>query len=295
MPDPTPVADVPPLPPRPADGHKGTFGTVLVVAGSRNMAGAAVLCGTAALRGGAGLVQVACPAAVQAAVAAGFPSYTTFGFRGEGDGTISASAADVVVGWGKKASAVAVGPGLGQGADVTAFVRAVLHGLPNTPVVLDADGLNAVAPFTGDFRDRPGPLVVTPHPGEFARLTGLSASEVVARRESLAAEFAERFGVIALVKGAGTVVTDGRRVYRNSTGNPGMATGGTGDVLTGLIAALLGQGMAPFDAAVLGAWAHGRAGDLAAADLGQTALTSVDLLAHLAPVFRDLEAGGTRP
>lgn len=285
---PTPVNVLPRLPRRAADGHKGSYGTVLVVAGSRGMTGAAILCGRGALRAGAGLVQVACPAAVQSVVAAGCPCYTTFGIRQHADGTVGEGAAADVTGWAKAADVLAVGPGLGHTPDVAALVREVVRELPATPTVIDADGLNVLAPFADDFPGRTVPLVLTPHPGEFARLSGLSADAIRADRVKAAAGFAARFGVVVVLKGAGTVVTDGRRAYRNSTGNPGMATGGAGDVLTGTVAALLAQGLAPFDAAVLGAWVHGRAGDLAAADLGEVGLTAADLPDHLPRAFRDV-------
>ena len=285
MADATPIDVLPRWPRRKPDGHKGTYGTALIVAGSRDMAGAAVLCGRAALRGGAGLVRVACPAAVQPVVAAGSPCYMTVGLPDDAD-----AAAKQVIEAAAGADAVAVGPGLGQTAEGFAVARRVARELPGKPTVVDADGLNALAPFTPAFRGRSVPLLLTPHPGEFARLAGVSVAEVQADREKAAVSFASRFGVVLLLKGTGTVVTNGRRVYRNTTGNPGMATGGTGDVLTGLIAALLAQGLSPFDAAVLGAWAHGRTGDLAAAALGETALTAADLPDHLPAVFKELES-----
>ncbi|MBA4063549.1 MAG: NAD(P)H-hydrate dehydratase [Isosphaera sp.] len=285
-----PVCEVPQLPRRRPDGHKGTYGTVQVVAGSRGMAGAAVLAGRAALRAGAGLVRVACPSDVRHVVAAGYPCYTTAAIHQDPDGSFGDGAADEVVDLGRQADVVAVGPGLGPGAHVRGFVRAVVGGLIDTPVVLDADGLNAVAPFADPFPGRAAPLVLTPHPGEFARLTGDPAPRTPEDRLRAAVGFAARARVVLLLKGSGTLVTDGRRVFRNTTGNPGMATGGTGDVLTGVVAALVGQGLDPFDAAALGAWAHGRAGDLAAADLGQTGLTAADLLEHLPAAFRELEA-----
>ena len=285
MADVTPIDVLPPWPRRKPDGHKGTYGTALIVAGSRDMAGAAVLCGRAALRGGAGLVRVACPAGVQPVVAAGSPCYLTAGLPDDAD-----AAAKQVFELANTADAVAVGPGLGQEPDAFALARRVVRELPGKPTVVDADGLNALAPFTPAFRGRSVPLVLTPHPGEFARLAGTSVADTQADREKAAVAFAGRFGVVLLLKGTGTLVTDGRRLYRNTTGNPGMATGGTGDVLTGLIAALLTQGLSPLDAAVLGAWAHGRAGDLAAATLGETALTAADLPDYLSEVFRDLEA-----
>jgi NAD(P)H-hydrate epimerase len=285
-----PVCEVPRLPPRRPDGHKGTYGTVQVVAGSRGMAGAAVLAGRAALRAGAGLVRVACPADVRHVVAAGHPCYTTAAIHLDPDGSFGDGAAGEVVELGKRADAVAVGPGLGQAPHVPGFVRAVVGGLADTPVVLDADGLNAVAPFRDPFPGRAAPLVLTPHPGEFARLTGEAAPKTPADRLKAAAAFAARARVVLLLKGSDTVVTDGRRAYRNTTGNPGMGTGGTGDVLTGIVAALIGQGLGAFDAAALGAWVHGRAGDLAARALGQTALNATDLLDHLPSAFRELEA-----
>ncbi|MDB5307569.1 MAG: nnr 2 [Gemmataceae bacterium] len=289
--DVTPIHVLPRFPRRAADGHKGSYGKVLVVAGSRGMTGAAILCGRGALRAGAGLVQVACPVGVQPVVAAGCPCYTTFGIRQHVDGAFGDGAAADVAEWGRAADVLAIGPGLGHAPDAVALVQDVVYELPRTPTVIDADGLNALAPFTGAFKDRPVPLILTPHPGEFSRLSGVAVHEIQARREAAAADFAARFGVVLLLKGSGTIVTDGRRVYRNSTGNPGMATGGTGDVLTGVIAALLGQHLSPFDAAVLGAWAHGKAGDLAAADLGRTGLTAADLPEYLPYVFRELEAG----
>ena len=256
------VLDVPRLPPRRGDSHKGDYGRVLVVAGSRGFCGAAVLCGRGALRGGAGLVTVACPRDVQDVVAAGDPCYMTFATTGR--------ASDL-----PKADVVAVGPGLGLPAGE--FVRDLLAHFAG-PVVIDADALAALTP--GSFA-RSVPAVLTPHPGEFARLVGRPVAGVQADREGSAVAFARAEGVVLLLKGSGTVVTDGVRVYTNTTGNPGMATGGCGDVLTGLIAALLGQGLPPFEAAALGAWAHGRAGDLAAVRVGEVSLTAVDLLDHL--------------
>lgn len=286
-----PVCQLPQLPRRSTDGHKGTYGTVQVIAGSRGMAGAAVLVGRGALHSGAGLVRVACPCCIQDVVSAGYPSYTTFGIRQHADGTLGDGAAVELVEYAKTADVIAFGPGLGQASGVAAFVRAVVEGLPNTPIVLDADGLNAISPYKDGFPKRSAPMVLTPHPGEFARLLGCSVPDVLAGRESLAVDFAARSGVVLLLKGSGTLVTDGERIYRNTTGNPGMATGGSGDVLTGVIAALMGQGLSAFDAAALGAWVHGRAGDIAAAKLGQIALTSADLADHLSFAFKEIEAG----
>lgn len=287
--DTSPVHELPTLPRRARDGHKGTYGTVLVVAGSRGMSGAAVLCGRAALRGGAGLVRVACPADTQPLVAAAYPGYTTAPIRQHADGSAGEGATDEVLELARDADAVVVGPGLGRAAGTVAHVRRGITGLERTPLVLDADGLFAVSPFADEFR-RAAPTVFTPHPGEFARLTGAPAPSTDAERRTQAVAFARKCGGVLLLKGPGTLVTDGARLYCNTTGNPGMATGGTGDVLAGLIGALIAQGLTAFDAAVLGAWVHGRAGDLGAAALGQTALTATDLLDYLPAALRERES-----
>jgi ADP-dependent NAD(P)H-hydrate dehydratase len=282
---------VPKLPPRPADAHKGMFGRLLVVAGSRGMSGAAVLCATAGLRGGAGLVQVAVPADILPIVAGGNPCYMTAPLEQDSRGRIAAAAVDEVIALATSwADVVALGPGLGQSEAMPALVSGMLQRVEK-PLVIDADGLNALARLPAEtWRHHRANVILTPHPGEFARLANRPADEVRTRREELAIAYAAERAVTLVLKGHGTVVTDGRRVYRNTTGNPGMATGGTGDVLTGLIGALVGQGVEPFAAAVLGVWAQGRSGDLAAAQVGQTALIATDLLAHLPAALR--EAGG---
>lgn len=287
--DVTPVHELPKLPSRAHAGHKGTYGKVLVVAGSRGMTGGAALCGHAALRSGAGVVQVACPADVQAVVAAAYPAYTTLGIGRHADGTLAGGAADDLIERAREADVSAIGPGLGRANDTQALVRRLISEVRETPVVLDADGLFAVSPFGAEFR-RSAPFVLTPHPAEFARLTGGSAPRADAERAEQTVAFARRFGCVLLLKGSGTLVSDGTRLYRNATGNPGMGTGGSGDVLSGVVAALVGQGMAAFDAAVLGAWVHGRAGDLGAMTLGQTALTAPDLIDHLPAAFKELES-----
>ena len=264
---------------------------MLVIAGSRGMSGAAVLCGSAALRGGAGLVQVAVPAEVLPTVAAGNPCYLTSSFAQDMQGRLGTAAVeelvDVAATW---ADVVAVGPGLGL-ADAIPGLMTTLFQRANKPLVVDADGLNALARLpAADWRIRRQPAVLTPHPGEFARLCNESADAVRDRREELATAYATEHQVILVLKGHRSIVTDGTRLYRNDTGNPGMATGGTGDVLTGLIAALVGQNLDPFAASMLGVWAHGRAGDLAAAAVGQTALIATDLLTYLPAALR--EVGG---
>jgi len=279
------IRELPRLPLRAAAANKGAFGRVLVVAGSRGMAGAAVLCGSAALRGGAGLVRVAVPEGILPIVAAGNPCCMTAPLPEDDAGRLAAAAAPALFALIEASSAIAIGPGLGQGPALTDLVLALLAGTPR-PVVLDADGINAVRHAPERLRGRPGPLILTPHPGEFARLLGVDVPTVQAQRQTLAVRFAADHGVVLVLKGHGTIVTDGRRLFINGTGNPGMATGGTGDVLTGLIAALVGQGLEPFAAAQLGVHWHGLAGDLARDELGELSLIASDLLAYLPKAIR---------
>ncbi len=278
------VLDLPRLPPRPADAHKGLFGRVVVIAGSRGMSGAAVLCASAALRGGAGLVTLAVPQEILPIVAGANPCYMTSPMPQE-DGRLATEALDPLCRVAEGATALAVGPGLGQSPALSALLVEVLE-KTRQPLVLDADGLNGLVLLQEVFARRPG-LVLTPHPGEFGRLTGLDTRQVQAHRQQLALEYAATHRLVLVLKGHGTIVTDGRRLFINSTGNPGMATGGCGDVLTGLIAALLAQGLEPFAAAQLGVFLHGLAGDLARDRLSETGLIASDLLHDLPLAFRE--------
>ena len=273
------ISAVPALPPRAANGHKGTFGKVLVVAGSTGMSGAAVLCGLGALRGGAGLVQVATPAPVQPVVAASNPCYLTAALPAGADGALAPDADRPLLELAAATDVVAFGPGLGRGPAVAHVLQSLLDEV-DRPLVIDADGLHALGGIlsASPQLQRVVPPVCTPHPGEFARLLGTTIDAVQADRASLAARFAAERGVILVLKGQGTVVTDGARLYVNATGNPGLATGGTGDVLTGLVAALIAQGLDPFEAAVAGVYLHGLAGDLARDALGETALIATDVI-----------------
>jgi ADP-dependent NAD(P)H-hydrate dehydratase len=273
------------LPSRVKESNKGDYGKVLVVAGSRGMSGAAILCASAALRGGAGLVKAAVPADVLPVVAAGNPCYMTIPMPCDEQVRLSATAAGELVLLAEGNDVLAVGPGLGRAPSVCEVVAQLLE-KTRIPMVLDADGLNAMEGQTDRLKGRPAPLILTPHPGEFARLLGWDAATVQANRVELARRFAFDHQLILVLKGNGTLVTDGRRIYVNDTGNPGMATGGTGDVLTGLIAALLGQGMDPFAAAQLGVYLHGLAGDLARDEVGEVSMIATDLLIYLPAAFQ---------
>lgn len=247
------------------------------------MAGAAGLCGMAALRGGAGLVTVACPYSVFPIVAGFEPSYLTMPLECDEEGRL---AAHVCAGlFGTDWDAIAVGPGLGKSDALAELIRQLLA-QASCPVVVDADGLNLLANQLGILAGRSAPTVLTPHPGEFSRLMGKSTAEIQEDREQLAAEFARQHQVTVVLKGNQTIVTDGTNSFVNPTGNPGMATGGTGDVLTGLITALIGQQLSPYEAACLGVYLHGDAGDLAAEETGDVSLIARDLIEYLPAAFR---------
>lgn len=281
------ISELPPPPPRPSDAHKGTFGRVLVIAGSVGMSGAAVLAGRAALRGGAGLVYVAAPRSILPIIAAGEPSYLTIPLDEAEDGGPARSARELLQNRVSEMSSVAIGPGGGRSPSFVRLVRKLYRDAP-LPLVVDADGLNALAAAPSACSRHAGPRVLTPHPGEFARLTQTPIGAESAQREAAALQFAAAQGVVLVLKGAGTVVTDGERLYVNTTGNSGLATGGTGDVLTGLIAALLAQGMTAFEGAQLGVWMHGRAGDLLAERCSQPGLIASDLPDALCRVWKEL-------
>jgi NAD(P)H-hydrate epimerase len=270
---------VPLLPPRKDSAHKGDLGTVAVVAGSRTMAGAAVLCATAALRAGAGLVRAVVPPELLPVLAAACPCATTVPRAEDQDGPPGEVGA---------ASAWVIGPGLAVSPATRRLVLGCLATVA-APIVLDADGLNVLQADLAPLRDRSAPTVITPHPGEAGRLLARGSSDVQADRFAAAAALARLSGAVVCLKGAGTIVVDRDRFYVNRTGNPGMATGGTGDVLAGVIAGLLAAGMDPFDAAVLGVHAHGIAGDLAARAGSRTGLIASDLLAHLPVAWRRFE------
>lgn len=282
------VTQIPALPGRPAEGHKGTFGRVMIVAGSRGMSGAAILSGVSALRGGAGLVYLAIPECILDAVASYEPSYLTLPQEYTEDGQIALEAKAEMLESTESMSAVAVGPGLGQSDELADLVETLYENL-SLPLVVDADGLNNLVDSKLLLSAPRGPRLLTPHPGEFARLSGLSIEEVQTNREEAAYFFAGKSRAIVILKGPGTVVTDGERLFVNFTGNSGLGTGGTGDVLTGLLVSLLAQGMDPFDAACLGVHLHGLAGDLAAADLSQPGMIASDLPMYLAKAFLTLQ------
>ena len=287
------VKAVPRLPARRADGHKGEYGHVLVVGGSRGMIGAVAMATNAALRGGAGLVTFAAPETVQLSIAGLCPCATSVPLACDSRGELAPPSVRQML-HEVKYDVLAVGPGMGKGLGQRNLVQAALA--QEKPIVIDADGLNNLASIENWPESRRCPMILTPHPGEFGRLVNRTTKEIQADREGLALATVRQWigrsqtdkPMVLVLKGHGTVVTDGQRLYVNTTGNPGMATGGTGDVLTGLTAAIVGQGLQPFDAAVLAVYVHGLAGNLAAKKFGQVSMMASDLLEFISTAFMKL-------
>ena len=260
---------------RSPESHKGDYGKLLLLCGSRGFTGAAYLAAMGALRCGAGLVFLGVPESIYAIEAAKLNEPVVFPLP-DRDGMLSKEAIAPILGRLSQMDAVLIGCGLGQSEDTLAVVSSVLQNA-QCPVVLDADGINLLAGHTDLLRGRRYPTILTPHAGEFARIGGCLGQDPMTAARELALEL----GCIVLLKGHRSCITDGKMDYRNPTGNPGMAVGGSGDVLAGMITALLGQGVPPLEAAACGAWLHGKAGDLCARELGQMAMLPTDMLQAL--------------
>lgn len=276
------------LPPREGDRHKGGYGRVLVLAGSPGFSGAAYLSAMAAQRSGAGLVTLGVPLGLHAIMAGKLVEVMTAPLQETAAGTLSPAAMEVLSRYLEQSDVLAFGPGLGRGEEIREILLDVLKMYPN-PIVIDADGLNALAANPEVLRQAASPPVLTPHPGEMARLTGLSVAKVRQNPVALAREKAGLWQAVLVLKGSPTVVAypDGR-AFVNPTGNEGMATGGTGDVLTGLIAGLMAQGSCAQEAALAGVFVHGLAGDMAAAKMGSRGMTATDVLAALPKALQKL-------
>jgi NAD(P)H-hydrate epimerase len=287
------------LPDRPAGAHKGTFGSAMVIAGSPRYVGAAALACTGALRAGAGIVTLGCGRSVHPILAAKLTE-TTFEPLDDHDGSLSAAETNDVIralsSGGRQYSALLVGPGLGQDGYVQAFIKsllpAVTAGLGVRTLIIDADGLNNMAKLSGWPAILKVPAVLTPHPGEMSRLTGLPAAEIQADRLGVARRFAAEWNATIVLKGANTVIaTPGGRARISPFANPGLATPGSGDVLAGVITGLVAQGLDPFDAASLGVYLHAAAGDIVRADLGDSGIIAGDLLPALPRAIKRLRVG----
>ncbi|HEV8232349.1 MAG TPA: NAD(P)H-hydrate dehydratase [Thermoanaerobaculia bacterium] len=281
------------LPPRAPGANKGNFGRIAIIAGSRGKTGAAVLAARGALRGGAGLVTVMCPASLETVIVSALPEVMTQGLP-EKEGALSAEAGQELARRLADFDAAVVGPGLGKAEGTVAAVETLLA-QARVPVVVDADGLNAFAGRAQALSGRASATVLTPHPGEAGRLLGISAREVQADRLGVARELARSTGACVLLKGEAslTATADGRVVV-NSSGTPLLATAGSGDVLSGLIGALLGAGLEARDAAAASAWLHGAAGERLAETLGDAGLLSREVADAIPHVRRELRASGAR-
>lgn len=277
---------------RPDDAHKGTFGRVLIIGGSAGMLGAVSLSTMASLRSGAGLVTFATPAIIQQSVAMLCECATSVPLSCDELGELAPASVTQIAQAIKPADIIAIGPGFGVGEIQQEIIREVLTS--GKPAIVDADGINNLVQMENWHSLVKGPLVLTPHPGEFARLIDMPAEDIQQNRERIAVKTAAALSqathheVIIALKGAGTVVTQGQEVFVNSTGNPGMATGGSGDVLTGVIAGFSQQGVSLFEAVCLAVFIHGRAGDLAAEEMTQISMIPTDMLNFLGDAIADI-------
>lgn len=284
------VTEVPKLPVRQADSHKGDFGKVCIIAGSTGFSGAAAIAGKAALRAGSGLVRLAVPKNILPIVAAIEPCYTIIPLTEELTGKIGSKAINAILKAVAENDVISFGPGVGVSAGVKAVLENLLR-LEGIRLVIDADGLNNLAALRNWPDMCKANLILTPHPGEMKRLwSGLLREAMPADKQAVAVAFSKAAkNAVIVLKGCGTVVTDTEKVYVNTTGNSGMATAGAGDVLTGIIAAICGQGLNNFDASVLAVYIHGLAADLAAKDKGQISLIATDIIDYLPCAFKTLQ------
>lgn len=264
------------LPPRAADTHKGDYGRVLLLCGSRGLTGAAALAARAALRTGAGLISLGVPVSVYPILAVKLDEVMVFPLPDDAAGRLCPAALPELLPRLEACDACLMGPGLGRSAGVTELVRTVLRE-SRVPLVVDADGINALEGRKEELREAQCPVVLTPHDGEFLRLGGDGTADRFAATLALS----RQTGAVVLRKGHRTIITDGTQLRMNTTGNPGMATGGSGDALAGILLALLGFSLSLLDAASAAAWIHGAAGDLAAEEIGQYGMTPSDLIERI--------------
>ncbi|MBM4053383.1 MAG: NAD(P)H-hydrate dehydratase [Planctomycetes bacterium] len=280
------IINIPKIPPRKSDSHKGNFGRVFVLAGSYGMTGAACLCSKAALRSGAGLVTLGIPESLHGIVAAKLTCVMTHPLPETHLKTFSDMGRQDILDFAHRFDVVAIGPGLSQYTETKRLILWLLQNLER-PIVLDADGINALADDISTLDKIKEHIIITPHPGEMARLLNVSSvKEIQSHRKEIAERFIQsRNNVTLVLKGSNTIVMNNEKYYVNTTGNPGMATAGSGDVLTGMIAALPGQGFSPFEAAQLGVYLHGMAGDYAKETIGEISMIASDILDNLPKAF----------
>ena len=276
------------LKPRPRNSHKGNFGKLAVIAGSTGLTGAAHLTSLAAQRTGAGLVTLGIPMTLNHIMEQKLTEVMTFPIEDRGEGQLVTESLHDVTELLKDKSVLAIGPGCGKSSGVFEVLRHIL-GKIDISIVIDADGLNHISKDMKLIKSHKAPVILTPHPGEMSRLTGWSLEDILDRPVEAATQVADEYGCIVLLKGAASVVAEPKgRVYINTSGNSGMAKGGSGDVLTGMIASLVAQGYPPYEAVVLGCFTHGRSGDEAAKRLGETGMIAGDIIKAIPKVFKHL-------
>lgn len=275
--------------PRRSDSHKGSFGTLLSVCGSRNMQGAAVMAAQAAVNSGVGIVKCVFPEAAYSAIAAKLTEPLTIPMLSTADGFLSARNSHQIIEMAQSADAVLLGCGLGVNEDTVRLVGDILMNVKR-PVILDADGINAVSVNINILKETSAPLILTPHPGEMSRLTGLSVGEILTNRVKVAKDFAKEYNCIVVLKGANTVVAGpSGNVYINRTGNAGMATGGSGDVLAGIISSFVCQSMSLQSATIAGVYVHGLCGDAVRSKCSMHGVTPTRMIDELAEVLSNFE------
>lgn len=276
------------IPKRKANSHKGTYGRVGVLAGSLGMTGAAYLTSTACLRSGSGLVYSIIPKSLNKILEIKTTEVITIPVEDDDKGHFCIEELEYILKSIEKVDVLALGPGLGIDSERIELVKQILLNYERT-IVLDADGINCLVNSTEVFKQRRGKTIITPHPGELSRLLGISIEEIESDRVRYAQITSKKFGVITVLKGANTVIScEEGKVYINPTGNPGMATAGSGDVLTGIITSFIGQGIECLDAAVAGVYVHGLAGDLAKYDKGEYGLIATDILEYIPYAIKSL-------
>ncbi|MCM8766180.1 MAG: NAD(P)H-hydrate dehydratase [Candidatus Omnitrophica bacterium] len=278
------------LPKRKPDTHKGDYGHVFVLAGAKGLTGAATLCSQAVLRVGAGLVTLGIPASLNPILEVKLTEVMTLPLPETKEASLSFKAKDRILNFLEKCDCVIIGPGLSRNEETQKLVRFLLKKI-SLPIVLDADGINALAGYLELLKNIKGDLVLTPHIGEFSRLVGISIEEIKKNKISVAKNFLRKYNIILVLKGYQTIIAQrAKRIYINKTGNPGMATAGSGDVLTGMIGGFLAQGISPFDSAKFAVYLHGLAGDLAKKEKSEYGLIASDILENIPRAIRRLLA-----
>lgn len=273
--------------PRAKDTHKGDYGHVFVLAGSVGLTGAAYLCCQGTLLSGSGLVTLGIPKSLNPIMEIKLTEVMTLPLDETDEQSLSSASQDKILNFVSKVDALAIGPGISRNTQTQDLIRNLIVRI-DRPIVLDADGINAFEGFASKLKEVNAPLVITPHPGEMSRLIKKNINDIQRDREGIAKDFSRKFNSVVVLKGFKTVVANKDEIYVNESGNPGMATGGVGDILTGMIASLIGQGLDPFGAAKLACYVHGLAGDLALKEEGEISLTAGSILKYLPKAFKSL-------